>query len=150
MRIGNYIEAYYDFYFVLETLYGSGKTKNSAIEKEFLSSKELMSAISAVKCDSELIKGIKATQREEFVEKYKDKPVDDIIRKLISLRGFLHHQNPKHPDAWTPDNQERCHLDSIFLMHVTYSVIWNVVDKYIYDDSVLESYSKQYTEHGYT
>ncbi|MFP3949896.1 MAG: hypothetical protein ACLFUZ_02250 [Candidatus Micrarchaeia archaeon] len=39
-----YINAFYNFYFVLEDLYGGNNTKNDLIEKNFLESKELMVA----------------------------------------------------------------------------------------------------------
>lgn len=42
---GEYIEAFYDYYFMLESTYGEGKTKNTHIQKKFLESELLSSTI---------------------------------------------------------------------------------------------------------
>ncbi|MFT7158630.1 MAG: hypothetical protein ACI8Q1_003663 [Parvicella sp.] len=149
MRDGKYIEAYYDFYFVLEALYGSGKTKNSAIEIELMNNSFLVKSIEEVKGSSEVLAGIKSEHRSEFLSSYKDKDINDIIKEIVKKRGFLHHQNPKHPSAWTPDRQESVHVDSLFMMHLTFKIVWSIVDRYIYDDAVLRSYSAQYVKHGH-
>lgn len=150
MRDGKYIEAYYDFYFVLEAIYGSGKTKNSAIEKEFSNNPQLIRYIEEVKIDSEILIGMRVEHRDEFVSNYKDKDPTDIIKMIVNKRGFLHHQNPKHPTAWTPDRQEDVHVDAIFMMYLIYKIVFNIVDSYIYDDAVLRLYSDQYQSNGYT
>ena len=41
MLEGHFIGAYYDFYFLLETLYGNAKTKNNAVKAEFKKSPEI-------------------------------------------------------------------------------------------------------------
>ena len=43
-----YIEAFYDFYFMLESPYGNGKTKNTAIERELISSELLEGYINKI------------------------------------------------------------------------------------------------------
>src|SRR5205814_983136 len=41
----NYIEAIYDFYFILETLFGEGKFKTDAVSAAFLNSSQLRSCV---------------------------------------------------------------------------------------------------------
>lgn len=147
MREGKYIEAYYDFYFVLESMYGGGKTKNFLIEKKLLESTELIDAIKLVKNDSGIANGLSRNHQNEFNSKYKNNEISAIIKDIVNKRGFLHHHNSKHPDAWTPDKQESCHLDSIFLMYVTYNIVWHIINRYIYDEEIMKTYSSQYVEH---
>jgi hypothetical protein len=114
-----YIEAFYDFYFLLESLFGNGKTKNTAIENEFLASKELLDSIREVSHDKSMEKLFKKEHISEYIESYVNKTPQEIISTIVKKRGFLHHHNPKHPETWNPDGQERFRVDAIFLMHLT-------------------------------
>jgi hypothetical protein len=47
----NYIEAIYDFYFILETLFGEGKFKSAAVSNAFLDSSQLRSCVERAVAD---------------------------------------------------------------------------------------------------
>jgi hypothetical protein len=55
MEEWRYIEAIYDFYFMLETLYGNGKTKNVDVQREFLASPILVACTEKELSDPENI-----------------------------------------------------------------------------------------------
>ncbi len=87
----HYINSFFNFYFVLEGLYGNGKTKNSVIEKEFLKSKEFCDFINWI------IESVKKEPRHlkkmNEMLKFRNKQlnVEGIIHLLVSTRGDLHH-----------------------------------------------------------
>jgi hypothetical protein len=102
-----YISAFFNFYFVLEGLFGNGKTKNRDVEAEFKRSNELREAIALV-----VSRGFEPTYGEDVsVEdrlKGMNKPfdADGIIHMLVWMRGDLHHY-VGDPRKGTPLNQDR-------------------------------------------
>jgi hypothetical protein len=103
-----YINAFYNFYFVLEDLYGERKTKNWAIEKEFRNSKELRKWIRWAIKDN-LNKYVRhRTNIEKFCKEEKVLyDIDGLISLVVNVRGNLHHYSSgssKHKG--TPFNHE--------------------------------------------
>ena len=91
-----YINAFYNFYFILEDLYGKGKTKNRDIGEEFRSSKEFRGFVDWV------IKDInnKSPKDRMRIERFcKEERVaydtDGLIDLLLKVRGSLHHYSSK-------------------------------------------------------
>lgn len=102
-----YINAFYNFYFILEDLYGKGKTKNKDIAKEFRGSAEFKGFVDW------MIKDINKYDRHKInIERFcKEQRVaydtDGIIELLLKVRGSLHHyssRSSKHQG--TPFDQE--------------------------------------------
>lgn len=98
-----YINAFFNFYFILEGLYGSGKTRNSDVEEQFAKSSELRASIES------LIRNYKEDRHpyhRESLQKMltaraKQFDVDGVIHLLVKMRGELHHftNNPNRPQG---------------------------------------------------
>jgi len=106
-RSFRYINAFFNFYFILEGLYGNGKTKNWAIEEEMLSSKDFLENLRLI------IEKIKQNKRHfEIIERRlnlinKKLDYEGITHLLVSIRGDLHHFiNNTNKTQGTPFNQE--------------------------------------------
>lgn len=91
-----YINAFYNFYFILEDFYARGKTKNRVIGEEFRSSKEFRGFVDWV------IKGInnKYPKHRMSIERFcKEEGVaydtDGLIDLLLKVRGSLHHYSSR-------------------------------------------------------
>ena len=86
-----YIDAFFSFYYILEGLYGNGKSKNSAIEKEFLKSPEFSKSvkwfIETLKNEKKHLENI----NRNLKLRNKILNVEGIIHLLVSTRGDLHH-----------------------------------------------------------
>jgi len=146
MAAQNYIEAFYDFYFVLESVFAKGKTKNDAIEKQFLSSERLMNSINKSKLqDASSLRRIAKETNRSF--DYIASQNREIVRHIVKTRGFLHHHNEKHPDSWSPDFQKDFHLDAVFIMNVAHNVLWEKVTEYIYNKDVESTFMKSAIVH---
>ena len=91
-RSFKYINAFFNFYFILEGLYGKGKTKNSLVKKEMLSSKYFCESVDKIILANI---GRHPEQKQKIVEmlKKKNKKLDreGIVHLLVSARGDLHH-----------------------------------------------------------
>ncbi len=103
-----YINSFFNFYFILEGLYGNRKTRNNAVEKEFLDSKEFCDFVNWM---------IESTKKEprhlakiNQMLKLRNKKLDieGIIHLLVSIRGDLHHftDNPNKKQGTPFDHAE--------------------------------------------
>lgn len=88
-----YVNAFMDFYFYLEDLYGFGKTKNIQVEKQFIKSEQLNRAL------NHTIHSFSKRHQDnlnEFlkIEKYQYDNAG-IIKLIVKVRGNLHHFSQK-------------------------------------------------------
>ena len=136
-----FIEAIYDFYFMLETCYGNGKTKNYAIKKEFEKSEELKKSINKVIQDknSRLSKDPKFSKIYE--KNYSAKTAEEIISHLVELRGFLHHHSLKRKDIWHPEQQKEYEIDATFLQRLCFEISFILSEPYIFNKETVNKYN---------
>jgi len=117
-----YINAFFNFYFVLEGVYGNGKTKNVQVEHEFNNSKEFVDCINKF-IRNNLIPDMRHYKNIEAMLKHRNKKVNEegIIHLLVSTRGELHHfaNNPNKVQG-TPFNHE--YFESIAWMTLGFAV----------------------------
>ena len=98
LKAFRYINAFYNFYFVIEDLYGEGKAKNEQVEREFKKSNEFRSFVQW------MIDNIKNDDDKKhfndisvYLKKYrKNFDIDGIIFIIIRVRGQLHHYSKKN------------------------------------------------------
>ena len=107
MADGSYIIAFFNYYFVLEGLYGNGKSKNNQIEREFLTSTALKAFIEEYMHSPNTERLIK--QIFDLLPSQKTHAIPDdttLIQLLVSIRGRVHHfsNNPNRPHG-SPLNQ---------------------------------------------
>jgi len=91
-----YVIAFYNLYFIVEDMFGGGKTKNKQIEENFQSSKELKETIkwamdTQIKTSAEHSKNITKYLSELHLQ---DTP-EDIVALLVRMRGRVHHYTSK-------------------------------------------------------
>jgi len=100
-----YIQAFYNFYFVLEDLYGQGKTNNNQIGEKFKSNQTLRAIVQRM-LDT-FIKGEHLTNIQNFLAEEKIPfGVDGILELVVQVRGNLHHYSGKSTKRkGTPLNQ---------------------------------------------
>jgi hypothetical protein len=87
-----YINAFYNFYFVIEGLYGNRKTLDRQIRHELKKSPALRQVIEIVITDAEMLeKDDRKAISELLASRNKRFDVDGVIDLLVSTRGDLHH-----------------------------------------------------------
>lgn len=142
----NYIEAIYDFYFLLESEFGDGKFKKAAILSSFLESPALRSHVQKSITDPGLMLQDRST-REQFTNSYAKMTVEVALGRIVELRGFLHHHTAKRRNSWHPDDQRRYEVDALFLQSVAYNAAFGLAERYLWDTTVVNEYealAKQY------
>jgi hypothetical protein len=135
-----YIDAFYDFYFMLERLYGNGKTKNVDVEREFLSNPILVKCVKDVSDDPETARFFLADPEcvTPFQTKYQGRNSEEILKSIVKLRGFLHHQSSKRQDGWHPEDQGHYRTDAILLQMICLSVFFAVTNPCVFSTEAQE------------
>lgn len=136
-----FIEAIYDFYFMLEICYGNGKTKNYAIQKEFCKSKELRVCIKKIlqEKNGELNNDPKLAKI--YSKNYSGKSPEDIISHFVGLRGFLHHHTLKRKDIWHPEKQNEYEVDATFLQKLCFEISFILAEPYIFSEETIAKHN---------
>jgi hypothetical protein len=126
-----YINAFFNFYFVLEGLFGKGKTKNYQVEQEFNKSYRFRRNVLYFLV-SERKNNSKHYQKLSSMLKSKNKTVDvdSLIWLIVSTRGDLHHfTNNLNRFQGTPFTHEHFESIAFFLMHISIqSIFAKIVD----------------------
>jgi hypothetical protein len=90
-----YINAFYNFYFIIEDLYGNGKNKNAAVMHELETSEDFKSFVQW------MLEDIRAHRKHykniniHLKEMHENYDVEGIIHLLVHMRGRLHHFSGK-------------------------------------------------------
>jgi len=138
-----YVEAVYDFFFLVESRYGEGKSRKPALMSAMTSNAELASYIQATLSDPGPIIAGSSKLSQEFQREYGRKTVSETIGHLVDLRGFLHHHAARRPGIWHPEEQAKYELDALFLQFLCYRIVFDLAAKHIWADSVVEQWLAQ-------
>jgi hypothetical protein len=116
-----YVNAYHNFYFFLEDLYGDGKTKNRQVAAAFRRSKQIQAALRQLLADSDgngLGAHLGAVGEFAKMEGCAMTP-DGLIDLIVKVRGNLHHFSQKSTRLkGHPLNQDRFRSMAYLLMGV--------------------------------
>jgi hypothetical protein len=86
---GEFINAFFNYYFVLEGLYGNRKTKNRQIEAEMLKSPGLLAQIEKFTSGGHPVQHLQ--QLAKMLEVTSAPTASDLVNLLVLTRGKLHH-----------------------------------------------------------
>jgi len=123
-------------------MFGKGKTKNKAVEESFKQSEELKSAIVEVMADPKIKVTPKPDELQHFLKKYKSMSIDDIIKHIVELRGFLHHHTAKRKDIWHPEDHRRYKSEALLLQSISFCIAMKTSLDYLYREHVMEAYAR--------
>jgi len=135
----NYIEAIYYFYFILESVFGEGKFKKAAVMDAFKKSPELRKCVERAIYDPGPVITINKKLKAQFDKNYSMMSAEKVIRKIVELRGELHHHTLKRKN-WHPENQHQFELDAVVLQAIAYNVAFMMAEKYLWDKAVIQAY----------
>jgi hypothetical protein len=143
----HYIEAIYDFYFILETLFGKGKFKSAAVSSAFLDSSQLRSCVERAVADPGPMIMLDSRARTTLERSYGKLSVEDAIGKMVELRGYLHHHTSKRRGIRNPEEQHKYEIDALFFQTVTYNVIFAIAEPYLDNEAVIRAYEDLVKRH---
>ena len=129
-----YIDAIHDFYFLLETLFGNGKTRNRQVKSEFRKSPELLNHIAQIlKAGEQSIRrrGGRTNLLDVFRDKYSKKSPEEYIDYIVDLRGFLHHHTLQNRKIWHPALEYEYELDALLLQDLCFKLCSTKVESIV-------------------
>lgn len=142
IREERYLEAIYDLYFMLESVFGEGKSKNYQVKEAFERSSVLKDCIEKAVID-EVLRNELAREprlRREFTQRYEGKSTTEIIDQIVEMRGFLHHHTMQRPGIWHPEDHKRFEIDALLLQHVCYDVAFHLLTPIVFAEGVVKEY----------
>jgi hypothetical protein len=142
MHADRFIDAFYDFFFVIETLFAEGNSRTRAMMDAFSASPILLNATRDALAGEGL--ALQARNRPEGIGRLKDRYIrDDPIETLAALvetRGFLHHHSRKRPDAWHPDRHADFGVDAVLIEQIAFHVVFELTHEAIFSDAAVKRY----------
>lgn len=132
-----YLEAVYDFLFMIESWYAGGKFKTAQVEREYLGNQELQATITACLSDPTLLNNVQADSRiyGAYQKDYAGKSAEEVTRHIIGLRGFVHHHSKGSRNSWHPDEHFRFGADAYFLQLVCFKVAFSLVEPLMFAEA---------------
>jgi hypothetical protein len=130
-----FIGAYYDFYFLLETLYGNGKTKNDAVQAAFKKSTEIREAVEQFLAFSKEVYPSGET-RKSLMTKFNGYSVDTLVEYIVKQRGFFHHHTARKQNIWHPAHEEKYENDALMIQAIAFHVLIHEAFKLFESESV--------------
>ena len=98
---GKFINAFFNYYFVLEGLYGNRKTKNKDVKTEMLKSAGLLAQVEKFNNAQHPVQHLE--QLATMLHVTTIPTVEELVGLLVSIRGILHHfQNNPNREANSP------------------------------------------------
>lgn len=137
-----YIEAVFDFLFMLESQYAKGKFKSAQVEHEYLSSSDLQQAIATSLNDNALRHNVvrDARIKRAFLRDYFNKSPSAITKHVVKLRGFLHHHSKDKKGIWHPDDHVHYGADAFFLQQLCFLIAFRLIDPILFAPEHMQQY----------
>lgn len=142
IRERRYIEAYYDFFFVLETTFGEGKFKTAPLKQAFKTNNKLLGIVTAVLSDAHFLREISRNERlqQKHTSCYAGKPAVQILDALIDLRGLLHHHSSKDKHRWHPEDHQKFELEAKLIERVAFGVVFDLSEPFIFNQARIDTF----------
>ncbi len=118
MYNGQYIEAFYNLFFFLETLFAPGHSNPKRVKKLFWSSKVVQDAVARSRDRFLKESRLNASKRDKLL----GMTDEQLVHHLVDLRGNLHHHALGRPGIWHPDKADLFHEEAVFLQHIVHSI----------------------------
>ncbi len=140
-----YIDAFYGFFFFLETLYGEGKFKSDQLVEKFQAQPGLLRVAEEEAANFRL----PLRCPNDFSRFIATKPqADAIIRKLVERRGFLHHHSPRRSGMWHPERQMEFEAEAGYLQMICFKLAHGLVKDEIFNPDAEKEYFQMAQEAG--
>jgi hypothetical protein len=139
-----YIEAIFDFLFMLESLFAKGKFKKLEVEKVYLDNDVLIEHVRNASSEPMLQTLVRrdASVLKRYLQDYEGKSPTEVIKHLVDLRGFLHHHSQGRKDIWHPEDHIRFGADAFFLQQLCFNIAFKLAESRLFSPEVIQEYEQ--------
>lgn len=113
-----YIDAFYNLFFFLETLFAPGYSNPKVVKQRLCSAKAVKAAVTESRGPFSKERNLHDRKRDELLHMSDDQ----LIHHLVDLRGDLHHHSLGKPGIWHPEKAGHFREEAILLQHVVHSI----------------------------
>ena len=135
-----FIDAIYDFYFMIETLFAQGKHRTRDVKQAFKESAMLMNAIGDFLSEGSLEFSFDKKEQREFDRLFSGASPEEIVDEIVDLRGQLHHHALKRKEVWHPAEEERFRFQALCLQHITLKLGFLLVGDSVYSHNAAKQF----------
>ncbi len=133
---GWFLEACYDYFFLLEYLFADGKFKTNEVKKNFKAAPELQAAIKQVLNDKSITQYLQTISQKKYDEIVNGKTAEEISDFFVDLRGKIHHQSKKHKKGWHPANQQDFKFEAELFANVCFNLMMKAANDLMFSKDV--------------
>jgi len=133
---GRFLEACFDYYFMIETLFADGKFKNKDVKANFKKTKELHDAIHQVYDDHKFMNYLQGISPSKFMNIVQNKPAGDILGFFVDFRGLIHHHSGKDKKRWHPANNQEFKFEAELFANVCFHIGMKIVNEQMFCDQL--------------
>ncbi len=113
-------------FFVVESLFGAGKTNPKKIVAEFKHHLRLAVATrSALRFPRLFVKG--PLELSQYRHRYASLKWPDALLHLAHTRGRISHHNGDSPHRWTVTHQHQFQLDATLMLNIAQRIVWKLM-----------------------
>lgn len=113
-----YIDAFYNLFFFLETLFAPGYSNPKVVKQRLCRSQAVKVAVTKSQEPFSKERHLDTRKRDELLRMSDDQ----LIHHLVDLRGELHHHSLGKPGIWHPEKASHFREEAILLQHVVHSI----------------------------
>ncbi len=142
LRERRFIEAFYHFYFMIETLYAQGRSGTKEVKKVLKRSEKLCATIAqALQAEQ----GNAMTQELHFAfeQKYLGRSVYQVIDHFVELRGLLHHHAARKQGIWHPERHSDYEIDARVIGRVAMELAFALSAPFVLAGDIAVSFPKR-------
>ena len=118
MHNDQYIEAFYNLFFFLETQFAPGYSNPKKVKEYLWNSKIVKNAVANSRVPFSKERHLDTLKRNKLLSMTDEQ----IIHHLVDLRGNLHHHALGKPGIWHPDKANHFHEEALLLRHISHSI----------------------------
>ena len=145
MTQDRHIEAFYNFFFFLETLFAPGYSDPKRVKEKFLKAKPIRDAIAHARQDGASHAHFKAKELKALLSKTDE----EIVDHLVKTRGNLHHHN-RHAVRWHPEKSGQHEAEALLIQSIAVTIALNEAVTRIHDPSHNEKFIQSIKDVGAT
>lgn len=129
MHADRYIEAFYNFFFFLETQFAPGFSNPKRVTEKLKASESVQKGIS--KARTNLSAGRPPDNAPNLTELL-TLTNDQLIDRLVNIRGNLHHHAQGRPGIWHPDRQHEHRSEALLIGSICHSIAFDASMPFLY------------------
>jgi hypothetical protein len=124
---GDYILAFYNFFFFLETQFAPGYSDPKKVGKALLKAEPIRQALARIRTDEEF------PDKAAKLLKLEDK---ELIKHLVKIRGDLHHHAHRRPGSWHPDKSRAVEAEAEILHTLVHAIAFQRCNETMFADDM--------------